>query len=131
MHGQNYKFQALNNLTSYKLLNRILQTSCFTVLHNIYMCVCVCVYEHLNSITLNYRNLSLLCPLWVTSLKEYARVQIEPDIAGSQTNNLGSDLLQNATQTEIFDSMYSGLTREVILPVIIQTIFKITSFFFY
>ncbi|CAJ0753037.1 4936_t:CDS:10 [Entrophospora sp. SA101] len=65
-------------------------------------------------------NLSLLSQLWVTSLKEYARVQIEPDIAEAQANSIGSDLLQNTTQTEVFDSMYSGLTREVILPVIIQ-----------
>ena len=67
----------------------------------------------------------LLCPLWVLALKEYARVQIEPDIAESQINiigsrgnggNVGGSFL-SPTQTEVFDSMYSGLTREVILPV--------------
>ncbi|RIA85835.1 armadillo-type protein [Glomus cerebriforme] len=71
-------------------------------------------------------NLSLLCPLWVSALKEYARIQIEPDIAEAQINNMGngrnggmrgdSSFLSSSTQTEVFDSMYSGLTREVILP---------------
>ncbi|CAG8476835.1 4543_t:CDS:10 [Funneliformis caledonium] len=69
-------------------------------------------------------NLPLLCPLWVLALKEYARVQIEPDIAEAQINiigsrgnggNVGGSFL-SPTQTEVFDSMYSGLTREVILP---------------
>ncbi|CAI2166927.1 889_t:CDS:10 [Funneliformis geosporum] len=69
-------------------------------------------------------NLSLLCPLWVSALKEYARVQVEPDIAEAQINIIGSGgnggnvgrSFLSPTQTEVFDSMYSGLTREVILP---------------
>ncbi|RHZ75540.1 hypothetical protein Glove_212g189 [Diversispora epigaea] len=60
-------------------------------------------------------NLTLLCPLWVSALKEYARVQIETDITDAQVNVVGTGSLQNS-QTEVFDSMYSGLTREVILP---------------
>ncbi|CAG8436575.1 4544_t:CDS:10 [Scutellospora calospora] len=61
-------------------------------------------------------NLPLLCPLWVSTLKEYARVQIEPDITDAQANIIGNGSMQNTAQTEVFDSMYSGLTREVILP---------------
>ncbi|CAG8743783.1 9201_t:CDS:2, partial [Dentiscutata heterogama] len=61
-------------------------------------------------------NLLLLCPLWVSTLKEYARVQIEPDITDAQTNVIGTGSMQNTAQTDVFDSMYSGLTREVILP---------------
>ena len=77
-----------------------------------------------------YRNLPLLCPLWVSALKEYARVQVEPDVAEAQINVIGngrsggsggnpsgSSFPSSSTQTEVFDSMYSGLTREVILPV--------------
>ncbi|CAG8538967.1 8065_t:CDS:10 [Diversispora eburnea] len=60
-------------------------------------------------------NLTLLCPLWVCALKEYARVQIETDITDAQVNVVGTGSLQNS-HTEVFDSMYSGLTREVILP---------------
>ncbi|CAG8604331.1 6383_t:CDS:10 [Rhizophagus irregularis] len=69
-------------------------------------------------------NLSLLCPLWVSALKEYARVQVEPDVAEAQTNIIGNGKIGGSggnfgggsAQTEVFDSMYSGLTREVILP---------------
>lgn len=61
-------------------------------------------------------NLPLLCPLWVSTLKEYARVQVEPDITDAQANVIGIGSMRNTTQTEVFDSMYSGLTREVILP---------------
>jgi hypothetical protein len=72
-----------------------------------------------------YSNLSLLCPLWVSALKEYARVQVEPDVAEAQINTIGNgrsggiggNFGSSSTQTEVFNSMYSGLTREVILPV--------------
>ena len=73
----------------------------------------------------------MLCPLWVSALKEYARVQVEPDIAEAQINlniigngqngrnGSGSSFPSSSVPTEVFDSMYSGLTREVILPVCI------------
>ncbi|RGB29005.1 armadillo-type protein [Rhizophagus diaphanus] len=69
-------------------------------------------------------NLPLLCPLWVSALKEYARVQVEPDVAEAQINVIGNGKIGGSggnfgggsAQTEVFDSMYSGLTREVILP---------------
>ncbi|CAG8571263.1 21017_t:CDS:10 [Cetraspora pellucida] len=60
-------------------------------------------------------NLPLLCPLWILTLKEYARVQVDPDITDAQANVIGTGSMQNTSQTEVFDSMYSGLTREVIL----------------
>ncbi|CAG8761652.1 12978_t:CDS:2, partial [Acaulospora morrowiae] len=60
-------------------------------------------------------NLSLLCPLWVSALKEYARVQTETEISNAQANLVGTRAFKNE-RTEVFDSMYSGLTREVILP---------------
>ena len=76
--------------------------------------------------------MSFLCPLWVSALKEYSRVQVEPYLAeaqiniigngrsrGSGRNSSGSSFLSSSTQTDVFDSMYSGLTREVILPVCI------------
>lgn len=69
----------------------------------------------------------MLCPLWVSALKEYARVQVEPDVAEAQINTIGNGKIGgsggnfggSSAQTEVFDSMYSGLTREVILPVCI------------
>lgn len=71
----------------------------------------------------------MLCPLWVSALKEYARVQVEPDVSEAQINIIGNKQNRgsgrslsgssSSTQTDVFDSMYSGLTREVILPVCI------------
>ena len=52
-------------------------------------------------------HLSLLCPFWVASLREYARVRTDPE-ATSEDSGVGG-----AT----FDSVYSGLSRETALPV--------------
>ncbi|CAG8605848.1 6771_t:CDS:10, partial [Racocetra fulgida] len=57
-------------------------------------------------------NLPLLCPLWISTLKEYARVQIEPDITDAQANIIGTGPMQSTSQTEVFDSMYSGLVQK-------------------
>lgn len=46
-------------------------------------------------------HLAMLCPLWLMSLREYARIKIEPD---------------NQNDSNAFDSAYAGLTREVVLP---------------
>ncbi|KAI5476389.1 Armadillo-type fold domain containing protein [Pseudohyphozyma bogoriensis] len=51
-------------------------------------------------------HLPLLCPLWVASLREYARVRTDPDAASSESGVGGA----------AFDSVYSGLSRETALP---------------
>lgn len=52
-------------------------------------------------------HLPLLCPFWVASLREYARVRTDPDAASSDSGAGGA----------AFDSVYSGLSRETALPV--------------
>ncbi|SCV73304.1 BQ2448_7230 [Microbotryum intermedium] len=52
-------------------------------------------------------HLPLLCPLWVGSLREYARVRTDPDATSSDSGAGGA----------AFDSVYSGLSRETALPV--------------
>lgn len=51
--------------------------------------------------------LPLLCPFWVASLREYARLRTDPDAAASDAGAGGA----------VFDSVYSGLSRETALPV--------------
>ncbi|CAG8601056.1 5210_t:CDS:10, partial [Ambispora leptoticha] len=70
-------------------------------------------------------NLQLLCPLWVGALRDYARVQVEPEIE-SQTNSNTTSTISNA-QSDGFDSMYIGLTREVILPYYNKSWLKILA----
>ena len=53
-------------------------------------------------------HLPLLAPLWIASLREYARVRVDPE-AGMP----GSGALSGASS---FESTYAGLTREVALP---------------
>jgi len=71
-------------------------------------------------------NLPLLCPLWVSSLRDYAGLQVEEWIEmegiggnGTGKGNGGGGICvgKGLGQGEVFDSMYGGLTREVILPV--------------
>lgn len=53
-------------------------------------------------------HLPLLCPFWVASLREYARVRTDPEaVAPSDSSASGA----------AFDSVYSGLSRETALPV--------------
>lgn len=52
-------------------------------------------------------HLPLLCPFWVASLREYARVRTDPDATSSDSGVGGA----------AFDSVYSGLSRETALPV--------------
>lgn len=52
-------------------------------------------------------HLPLLCPFWVASLREYARVRTDPDATSSDSGAGGA----------AFDSVYSGLSRETALPV--------------
>ncbi|BGP10695.1 hypothetical protein JCM10049v2_006587 [Rhodotorula toruloides] len=51
-------------------------------------------------------HLPLLCPFWVASLREYARVRTDPVAASSDAGAGGA----------AFDSVYSGLSRETALP---------------
>ncbi|GAA5876048.1 hypothetical protein JCM8547_003540 [Rhodosporidiobolus lusitaniae] len=51
-------------------------------------------------------HLPLLCPFWVASLREYARVRTDPDATSSDSGAGGA----------AFDSVYSGLSRETALP---------------
>lgn len=51
--------------------------------------------------------LELLCPLWISSLREYARVRTDPEATSSDSGVGGAT----------FDSVYSGLSRETALPV--------------
>ncbi|GAA5889046.1 hypothetical protein JCM6882_009727 [Rhodosporidiobolus microsporus] len=51
-------------------------------------------------------HLPLLCPFWVASLREYARVRTDPDATSSESGAGGA----------AFDSVYSGLSRETALP---------------
>lgn len=48
-------------------------------------------------------HLPLLCPFWVASLREYARLRVDPTALSSDGSG--------------FDSVYSGLSRETALPV--------------
>lgn len=52
-------------------------------------------------------HLPLLCPFWIASLREYARVRTDPVAASSDGGAGGA----------AFDSVYSGLSRETALPV--------------
>ncbi|KAJ9258311.1 hypothetical protein DTO207G8_1486 [Paecilomyces variotii] len=49
--------------------------------------------------------LALLTPLWLSSLKEFARLRFEPDISGSLGTSLSGDL----------DEVYAALNRETLL----------------
>jgi hypothetical protein len=49
-------------------------------------------------------HLPLLCPFWVASLREYARMHVDPTALSSEAGSA-------------FDSVYSGLSRETALPV--------------
>lgn len=51
--------------------------------------------------------LALLTPLWLSSLKEFARLRFEPDISGSLGTSLSGDL----------DEVYAALNRETLLKV--------------
>ncbi|GAA6050947.1 hypothetical protein JCM3770_005337 [Rhodotorula araucariae] len=52
-------------------------------------------------------HLPLLCPFWVASLRDYARVRTDPEaVASSDSGASGA----------VFDSVYSGLSRETALP---------------
>lgn len=51
--------------------------------------------------------LALLTPLWLSSLKEFARLRFEPDISGSLGTTLSGDL----------DEVYAALNRETLLKV--------------
>ncbi|GAA5989051.1 hypothetical protein JCM10908_006285 [Rhodotorula pacifica] len=52
-------------------------------------------------------HLPLLCPFWVASLREYARMRVDPTALTLEAGSNG-----NAS----FDSVYSGLSRETALP---------------
>lgn len=53
-------------------------------------------------------HLGKLTPLWLSSLREFARLRFEPDISGSLgTSPPGSDL----------DEIYAALNRETLLKV--------------
>ncbi|KAM0751074.1 ARM repeat-containing protein [Meredithblackwellia eburnea MCA 4105] len=51
-------------------------------------------------------HLPLLCPFWVATLREYARMRTDPDATSSDSGAGGA----------AFDSVYSGLSRETALP---------------
>ncbi|KAM0791957.1 hypothetical protein ACM66B_004208 [Microbotryomycetes sp. NB124-2] len=51
-------------------------------------------------------HLPLLCPFWVSSLREYAQLRTDPDATASDSGAGGS----------AYDSVYSGLSRETALP---------------
>lgn len=52
-------------------------------------------------------HLGLLCPFWVATLREYARIRVDTTGLASETSPGGTGL----------DSVYSGLSRETALPV--------------
>ncbi|GAA5857242.1 hypothetical protein JCM9279_001817 [Rhodotorula babjevae] len=52
-------------------------------------------------------HLPLLCPFWLASLREYARVRTGPETVASSESSTGG---------AAFDSVYSGLSRETALP---------------
>lgn len=58
-------------------------------------------------------HLPLLCPFWIASLREYARVRTDPVAASSDAGAGGA----------AFDSVYSGLSRETALPVRVLSVF--------
>lgn len=51
-------------------------------------------------------HIPILCPFWVASLREYAKVKTDPEAASSDSGAGGA----------AFDSVYSGLSRETALP---------------
>ncbi|KAK4046606.1 hypothetical protein OIV83_005976 [Microbotryomycetes sp. JL201] len=51
-------------------------------------------------------HLPLLCPFWVSSLREFAQLRTDPEATASDSGAGGS----------AFDSVYSGLSRETALP---------------
>lgn len=52
-------------------------------------------------------HLPRLTPLWLGSLREYARLKFEPDISMSGAGPISSDL----------DTIYAALNREILLTV--------------
>jgi hypothetical protein len=63
-------------------------------------------------------NLPVLSPLWLSSLKDYARIRLESDILALATGSEGV----KATSAGGIDSMYSAATKEITLPVRIATL---------
>ncbi|CAM0141375.1 hypothetical protein VKS41_003918 [Umbelopsis sp. WA50703] len=57
-------------------------------------------------------NLPILSPLWLSSLKDYARIRLESDVLALAA---GSEGLK-ATSSGGIDSMYSAATKEITLP---------------
>ncbi|GJN93690.1 hypothetical protein Rhopal_006747-T1 [Rhodotorula paludigena] len=51
-------------------------------------------------------HLPILCPFWLSSLREYARVHTDSEGASTESSAGGA----------VFDSIYSGLSRETVLP---------------
>ncbi|KAH8921192.1 ARM repeat-containing protein [Atractiella rhizophila] len=51
-------------------------------------------------------HIATLCPFWVASLREYAKMRSDPDAGASDSS----------TGTGAFDSVHSGMTREAALP---------------
>ncbi|KAF7731917.1 hypothetical protein EC973_007748 [Apophysomyces ossiformis] len=57
-------------------------------------------------------NLSVLSPLWLRSLQDYARIRLESDIVALSSSNEGIQ----ASASGGIDAMYSAATKEVVLP---------------
>jgi hypothetical protein len=53
--------------------------------------------------------LAILCPFWTATLREYAKNRIDPDSSSASAST--------ALGASAFDSTYSGLAREVTMPV--------------
>lgn len=61
-------------------------------------------------------HIAKLTPLWLSSLREYARLRFEPDISSS----MGS-----ASLTGSLDTIYAALNRETLLNVCIAILLRI------
>ncbi|KAI8337917.1 armadillo-type protein [Chlamydoabsidia padenii] len=57
-------------------------------------------------------NLTVLSPLWLRSLQDYARIRLEADIIALSSSTEGL----HASSSGGMDSMYSAATKEVVLP---------------
>lgn len=67
-------------------------------------------HAYLSSIVAPYK--SALCPAWLASLKEYSRLRSDAD-----TSHIGTT---RTSGIQMFDSSFSGLSREAALPVRVQ-----------
>lgn len=58
-------------------------------------------------------NLSVLSPMWLRALQDYARIRLESDIVALSSRT--TDRIQASSNSGI-DSMYSAATKDVVLP---------------